>query len=77
MAEIPAKVMQTAAIEAHIDALHTQIDEYFACLEGKSGSPGEWMYERLNELETELQRRKAEPSGIKMNGGGPEFWDKD
>ncbi len=27
--------------------------------EGHSGSPGEWMIERMDELETELKRRGA------------------
>lgn len=31
-------------------------DHYLEC-EGKSGSPGEWILERLHELETEQRRR--------------------
>lgn len=29
--------------------------------EGMAGSPGEWMVERMGEIETELKRRGLEP----------------
>jgi hypothetical protein len=33
--------------------------------EGMAGSPGEWMYERMNELETEQRRRRCIERRIK------------
>jgi hypothetical protein len=49
--------MSIKQITDELDALDTQWDEFHANCEGMSGSPGEWMIERMDELETELRRR--------------------
>lgn len=54
-----AKYMSSKQITDELAALDTQWEEYHRDLEGKSGSPGEWMVERMDELETELKRRRA------------------
>jgi hypothetical protein len=53
--EMPANVMTDAQIEAEITILQRKWDERGD--EGMSGSPGEWIIERLGELETEQNRR--------------------
>ena len=58
---VPARRLsdaQLAAEEAWLgarwDALHDSMEESG----GHSGSPGEWIWERLGELETEAKRRR-------------------
>jgi hypothetical protein len=38
---------------AELNAFHKQDENY----EGQAGSPGEWISERIDEVETELKRR--------------------
>lgn len=54
-----ASAMSTEAIEAELDQLDKRWSSFRDGLEGMSGSPGEWMVERMDELETELRRRGA------------------
>lgn len=58
-----AKRMTDAAIAAELESLGKRWDEFRADIddEGMSGSPGEWMVERMDELETE-QKRRREPA---------------
>jgi hypothetical protein len=55
-----AAVMTDAQISREMLDLSARFDRLRGDLgEGHGGSPGEWMYERLNELETEqLNRQK-------------------
>lgn len=53
-----AKYMSIKQITDELDALDTQWEEFRRDCEG-SGSPGEWMVERMGELETELNRRRG------------------
>ena len=53
-----ASKMETAAIRAEIAALDRTIDTFEAGDREGSGSPGEGLYERHEELTTELKRRK-------------------
>lgn len=55
----PAAKMSINQINAELAALDTQWDELRKSCDGMSGSPGEWMIERMDELETELRRRGA------------------
>lgn len=55
----PAAKMSINQINAELAALDTQWDEFCQSCDGMSGSPGEWMVERMDELETELRRRGA------------------
>lgn len=59
MSEKPARLMTDAEIAVEIFAVEQRFDEYRAACDGKSGSPGEWLVERLDELETEKLRRAA------------------
>lgn len=54
-----ASTMADETISAEIAILEAQFDRFRADLEdcGHGGSPGEWMVERLDELETERRRR--------------------
>jgi hypothetical protein len=58
--EIKPPQMTNAELRAEIERLDAQ---FLASRSGDDaghcGSPGEWMYERINELETELKRRGA------------------
>jgi len=61
MNQKPAKDMTDLDIARELDVLDTQVDELRSDLEesgGMSGSPGEWIYERMDELETEMRRRR-------------------
>jgi hypothetical protein len=53
----PTSKMSIKQITDELDALDTQWEEFRAKCDGMSGSPGEWMIERMDELETELKRR--------------------
>jgi len=57
MHQKPASEMTDAAIAAELDALDTQWTEFRQDCE-MSGSPGEWMIERMGELEAEQKRRR-------------------
>lgn len=57
MTQKPAKQLTTRQIRLEIADLGQQWDEFRKDLDGMSGSPGEWMIERLDELWTELKRR--------------------
>jgi hypothetical protein len=58
-----ARTMTDAEIAAELKALGEKWDESVASDdEGHGGSPGEWMVERMNELETEQKRRKGRMS---------------
>lgn len=57
-----ARDMTVKEISDELDVLGNQWDNIRATLEesgGMSGSPGEWMVERMDELETELKSRGA------------------
>ena len=54
-----AVAMETLWIHAELEKLAREWDEFRAECDGMAGSPGEWMIERMDELETELKRRKA------------------
>ena len=57
---IPATRLSDAEIDAEEKWLGVQWDASRDALEesgGMSGAPGEWMWERLGELETEAMRR--------------------
>jgi hypothetical protein len=56
----PANTLTDREIATEIDWLNVQLDELFDAMEesgGRSGSPGEWITERLGELEAEVERR--------------------
>lgn len=55
------RAMSVKQISDELDTLETRFREMREDLEegGMSGSPGEWMVERMGELETEMQRRVA------------------
>lgn len=53
----PARQLTTKQIRLELDELDDQWKQFRKDLEGMSGSPGEWMVERMDELETELKRR--------------------
>lgn len=55
----PAKRMSDAAIATELRSLGKQWDELRQDHEGHGGSPGEWMVERMGELEQEQKRRRA------------------
>lgn len=61
MKHLWARDMTDAAIAAEIDKLGKKWDKFRAGDCDGSGSPGEWMIERLDELEHE-QKQRAEPS---------------
>lgn len=53
----PARQLTTKQIRLELAELDDQWEQFQKDLEGMSGSPGEWMIERMDELETELKRR--------------------
>jgi hypothetical protein len=55
------RAMTTEAIRAELAALEKQWDESREDDIGRGGSPGEWMVERMGELEHELKRRGEKP----------------
>lgn len=60
----PAYMLSDAQINAEEAWLGREWDEMRDALDesgGPSGSPGEWIWERLGELETEMRRRSASP----------------
>ncbi len=57
----PASVLTDEQIATELETLEREWDEFRADTEGHSGSPGEWMVERMNELETEQKRRTGAP----------------
>ena len=55
-----AQVRLSPALSAELAEMRTRFDAFRNDLdEGMAGSPGEWMVERMDELETELKRRKG------------------
>lgn len=55
-----ADLMTDTELAAEFSALRAQWDAFIAAEDdGHGGSPGEWMVERIGELETEEKRRKA------------------
>jgi hypothetical protein len=57
----PASKMTDSQIAIELKKLEREWDDLRDDLEesgGMSGSPGEWLYERMNELETEQKRRQ-------------------
>lgn len=58
MQQKPAKDMTDVAIAAELDELDIRWEKFRANLDGMAGSPGEWMIERMDELETEQKRRR-------------------
>lgn len=57
--EVPAKQMTVKQISDELDVLSQKWRDYRDGLDGHQGSPGEWMVERMDELETELKRRPS------------------
>ncbi len=57
------KYMSTKQITDELNELDAKWDDFHATCDGMAGSPGEWMTERINELETEL-RRRGFPIGV-------------
>ena len=55
--QVPAQYLHMAAIEKELHALDEKWRELRDGLDGMSGSPGEWMVERMAELEGEMKRR--------------------
>lgn len=56
-----AKTMTREQLIAALDLMGDQWDAFRSDIdEGHGGSPGEWMVERMDELETELRRRQTE-----------------
>ncbi len=51
--------MSIDQIHAELTALDIRWEGFHQSCDGMSGSPGEWMVERMDELETELRRRGA------------------
>lgn len=49
--------MTNAQIEQELELLAVEWEETRRDCEG-AGSPGEWIWERMDELETELERRQ-------------------
>ncbi|HEX5244076.1 MAG TPA: hypothetical protein VFW23_12500 [Tepidisphaeraceae bacterium] len=56
--ERPASKMTNAQLHAELRRVSDEWDEFREGLEGMSGSPGEWMVERMDEIATEIERRK-------------------
>jgi hypothetical protein len=55
---VPARNMTDEEISAELKSLGDQWDEFQASDdEGHGGSPGEWMVERMGELEQEQKKR--------------------
>lgn len=61
----PAARLSDAEISKELQALGEQWDEFRKDLgdDGYGGSPGEWMVERIDELETEQRRRASRAEG--------------
>ena len=57
--ETPACHMQDAAIERELAKLAKRWTAFRVSEPEGGGSPGEWMVERMDELETEKRRRAA------------------
>lgn len=54
----PVKQLTTRRIRLEIDELKAQLSDFLAGQEGMSGS-GEWMRERMDELDAELKLREG------------------
>lgn len=63
----PAREMTDEQIAAEITELEAKWDDFRANCEGHSGSPGEWIVERLDELDTAQKRRARSRRDV---GGG-------
>lgn len=71
--KLSASAMTDAAIAAELASLGKQWDEFVASDdEGHGGSPGEWMVERMGELETEQKRRRAALQAHRASAAGKE-----
>ena len=57
-----ASKMTIEKIRSELRTLGERWDAFRTGSEGHGGSPGEWMVERMGELETE-QKRRASPAG--------------
>jgi hypothetical protein len=66
----PATLMSDILLHAELKRLETWFDHVTEQLRnsgGASGSPGEWLVERMDEIETELKRRAiAKATGEKL-----------
>jgi hypothetical protein len=57
---LPASSLPSSSLEAELDQLERKWDQLMSDdFDGHGGSPGEWMIERMEEIETELRRRSA------------------
>lgn len=61
--EQPARLMTDDQIKAELEKLRIDFCNFREGLDGMSGSPGEWMTERMGELETERVRRLVSLDG--------------
>lgn len=55
----PAQYLTTEQISDELDMLAAQWREVRDDDEGHAGSPGEWLVERMDELDAEMERRRA------------------
>lgn len=55
----PARLMSDDDLKTELQSLGERWDSFRASVsdEGMAGSPGEWMTERMDEIETEQRRR--------------------
>jgi hypothetical protein len=57
---MPANALPSSALAAELEQLARKWDRLMSDeFDGHGGSPGEWMVERMDEIETELRRRSA------------------
>jgi hypothetical protein len=63
-----ARRMTAPELVRELDRVGKEWDEFRRDLEGMSGSPGEWLVERMDEIKTELKRRSALTA---TEGGAP------
>lgn len=66
----PAASLTYAEIMSEIEELNAKWDELIKDTEGHSGSPMEWLDERMGELEHERQRRIARMNGESSKANG-------
>ena len=64
--EIPASEMTDEQIASEMASLEVEWRKFQSKCDGAAGSPGEWMFERMDELETEKKRRV--PCGPRARG---------
>lgn len=58
--ETPARYLKTEQLQRELRSLQEKWDELRSDDTGHGGSPGEWIWERMGEIEHELKRRDRE-----------------